>query len=519
MSLFPVAPELRVRLPAAVHAGTAIVAEISIEAREAVRVEWIDAQLECTDQWSIGSGKSHVSRRETLLSLRARVFDGDELTPGTHLLRARFELPASLPPSFAHAWVKTETLIQVRASIPWWPDAVRSFVVPLRARSRPAVPVPYRGTNQESGRDRPRIELSLASSHLAARGVLSGAVAFFHHDASVVRGAYLALEAHTRLRARGGRDHVRQAVAYTVALPPELPVDGTPVPFRFRLPDDVAPNFASRASALEWRLVVQGARLFGTTTWLSVPVTVVESSELDASVAALELPTIGDARLEAVLEHTAGALGLSVRDGCLIGERGAVGVRITRTIRSALGNVLVAELALPRLGLGLSITRARMLPQLLQGDIEVGRPAFDAAYRVTARDPAQARALLGELAEVLGDTAIVQLDDERAVLEQADPSLDEASLDRFTRRALALAQALDAAIPTIVPPSGVDVDRDAWAEIARTLGGPFVAGDLSVCGSSGASEVAIETRFDRQGRATDHALRVRPAPALPADLA
>lgn len=513
MSLFPVAPSLRVRLPGAVHVGRLCVAQILVDAKEAVELEWIDARLECVERWQIGAGDSRVWRRETLLSLGARVFAGGVLPAGSHVLPVRFDLPASLPPSLDVAGATIETLIHVQASIPWWRDARGSFVVPLRAAPIAIEPTPYRATNRARGTDVPRIEISLASRVVPARGVLSGAIAFFHHDARAIRGAVLSIAASARLFQRGGYEHRQSATAYTVALPADLPADGTPVPFRVRVPDGMVPTLASRTMAIEWELRVERPGTLRTATWLAIPIEVREAGDLGDDALGHEVAPIGDARLASMLEATAAGLGLAVEGSAMIGSVGGVGLRITRELRPDVGSALVADLELPRLGLGLLVEKTRWLPRLVSGDVEIGHSAFDAAHRVEARDPEQARAFLGPLADALAEGTLARLDDDHVRLERPDPTLDERSLASFADHVRAVASALDDALAHIVPPTAVEADLEAWRETARALDARLVVGDLSITGTLGESSVVIETRLDPRG--PEHVVRARPAPPLP----
>lgn len=513
MGLFPVAPRISVRTPSVIYAGQTIETLIEIDAPADVRLDWIDARLETTESWTDGSGDGSTSRSDRHLALQARLFEGGVLRAGQQAHRVRFDLPAWLPPSLAIGSARVATLLKVEASIPWWPDKRATFEIPVRSAPRTFAHAPYRATNQASGGATPRVEISLASRSVPARGVLAGAVAFFHHDPRVTEGVHLALHAVTRLLVRGGSEHRRGVNAYDIALPRGVPVDGTPVPFKARLPDDLAPGFASSAMALEWQLRVEKPGVLGTSTLLAVPLSVIEPGG-DATEDALVVPPIGDARLAQALADVARELGLGAEDDALIGSSGGVGFRIRRAVSAAHGTSLAAELALPRLGLALSVERTRFLPQLLQGDLAVGHDALDVAHRIDARDRDQARPFLADLAELLADGSLVRLDDDRLELEQRDVGLDPETLIAFATRVRELATAVDEAIAGIVPPSVIDADLEAWADVARALGGRFVAGDLSVVGHAGESEIAIETDLE----AREHVIRVRPSPAIPEDV-
>jgi hypothetical protein len=514
MAMLPTAPDLSVRLPRVVRAGEPFDAQIVVTAREPVTLDWIDARLESIERWSVGSGKQRVSRRFDLLALEARVFAGGVLPAGTHTMRARFDLPPQLPPSFAGASIKVEHTLSVQASIPWWPDARGSFVVPLRASSRYVQPLPHRVTN-DAASGAPRVELSLASQHVAAGGVVSGAVAFFHHDPGAVEGARLALAAQTRLWSSSGYERTRGATAYTVPLAAPLPLDGTPVPFRFQLPADVAASFTSQIVALDWMLYVEVPGFFGSTSLVWAPLGVHESGELAAQMERISPPPIGDTRLRAMMEAAAAECGMAMEGNSIVGTVAGLRLEVQRAMREDVRSALVAEIELGGLGLGLSVDRARMLPQLLQRDIEVGHAAFDAAHRIAGRETAQVKAFLEGLGEVLNGGTLVRLDDDRVLLEHPDPTFDGAALAQFVRHAQGIASAVAHAAARIPPPAGVESTREEWSEVERALGGSLVVGDLSIEGRIGESEVSIGTEFAPTGRAVGHVVRVRPMPEFP----
>lgn len=512
MAILPASPRIALRIPNAIHAGSSFVALVEIAARTPVKLDWIDARLRTTERCVLAA--TAESRTETLVALDARLFEGGVLDAGTHSLRARFELPVETAPSMTHALATIETQLAIQASIPWWPDARATYVIPVRAAPRTLEPAPYRAVNQTTGSDAPRVELSLASRAIAARGVISGAVAFFHRDPRAIAGAQLTLRASARLRSRSGHGESRSAPAYTIPLPASIRGDGTPVPFAVRVPDDVTPSFASRSVALEWELAVERRGLFAMHTWLVVPIEIVETGDVPDRSERLEVPPIGDARLAAMFAAVAASEGLGQRAGELTGAEGAVSFRIRRAASAGTDTTLIAELVLPRIGIGLSVEPDRMLAGLIHGDVAIGDAPFDRAYRVQARDPEQARAFLTGLTALFADGALTRLDDHFAVLTVSDPALDPLPLVAFVARVRAFARAIEDAIARVPPPTGFDADPAAWAEVARALGGRAVLGELSVAGRIGESEVAIDTRLATH----EHLLRVRPSPSIPGDV-
>jgi hypothetical protein len=515
MSIFPSVPELRLRSPSVVHAGESVVAEVLVTARDAVELEWIDVALSCRAT-SRASTETAYSRE--LLSLGARIFEGGRLVAGTHALPVRFELPSSLPPSYSFVMGAVETKLRVHASVPWWPDARATFSIPVRAAcGSPIEPEPYRVTNGVASHGAPRVELSLASRVVAARGSLIGAVAFFHPQAGALEGAELALIARGRAWAGMGTRVEAGEVEFAAALPYRPRPDGSPVPFHVQLPHAAPPTLRSWPLAIDWSLAIQRPVVFGKTRWLTVPLEIREvGDERGARLPTHDVPPIGEARLTADLARTAGSFGLATEGDALIGALGDVRWRIFRAHDVSQGTVLRAELAYPPLGLGLHVEPAVGLAAVLWPQHVTGVSAFDLAHRIEARDRAQGQAFLVEVAPLCEGRAIERLDDERCVLREIDRTLDDASLGDFTEHVQAVASALDRAIAAIAPPAAIEADLGAWSEVATTLGTRLVAGELSVTGMLGDSEAAIRTELSPDAAA--HAVRVRPSPPLPPGL-
>jgi hypothetical protein len=85
VALFKRAPDVRVFVPNTLFVGRPCVVEIVIESGEPLDVEYIDASIEGDQGWSVGSGKSRTTRRETYPYLTTRLRDAGTLAAGETL--------------------------------------------------------------------------------------------------------------------------------------------------------------------------------------------------------------------------------------------------------------------------------------------------------------------------------------------------------------------------------------------------------------------------------------------------
>ena len=72
MGLLKRAPKVDVYLPRALFVGNPCDVEIRLECEEELDVEYVDIYIEGSQGWSVGSGKSRATRRETTPTLAKR---------------------------------------------------------------------------------------------------------------------------------------------------------------------------------------------------------------------------------------------------------------------------------------------------------------------------------------------------------------------------------------------------------------------------------------------------------------
>lgn len=158
------------------------------------------------------------------------------------------------------------------------------------------------------------------------------------------------------------------------------------------------------------------------------------------------------------------------------------------------------EIASPlplHLDLGLGVTRAGLLSRVAEWlgkeDIQIGEPAFDAAFTVRGDEPGRVRALLGrpvraELATVHGDVSTLEVTDEGVSLGHSVGLTGHEDLESLTRelwQAVRVAQAVGAAASRVPAAEPFRDHAEAWREHAAAHGLSFSETPLAMGGRAG----------------------------------
>ena len=509
-------PEVSVFEPVLTVAGGTCVAVFDVSASADTPVEFIDVRLRGRQGWGVGSGKSRREHAVLYPELVQRVMGEGTLTAGapTRFI-ASFVLPADLPPSHERHPAHARLDVRVHVSLPWRLDrrhevafAVRLPPTPMRRTGQIA-----RSTPASAPAGEPRIDLGVTSTQLAAGEMLTGTVAVFHVDDRRSREVELVLIPTLTLR-KGARTLVRRAdaLAFTLALPPGSA--GQSVAFAFPIPPTVTPSFSTYTHDLAWSLTASTGSLFSggkLSSTLALLLTDAASSALAPPLP--PPPALGEARAAMVFGGFATRHGWQVtapaateRTTQVVREATGCVLRLAHVYRGEAGSFLVATVAHPWLGLGLSIGPSSRARHLFFRDIEVDIAAWDRAHHVVARSEAQALPLLRQVVPALmragGLGPLVRWTDDELVHERP---IDDASEEHLAAAAAdleALAEAITAALPTISPPTDLVIDVEAWRALARALAGTLALGDLTVEGRLDTLPVSLGLERSAAGRPT-----------------
>lgn len=503
-------PAIGLSAPSVLFAGGTHQVGFEITLEEQLRVDYIEARLVGRQGWEVGSGKSRVAHRVTYPTLVSRFMGQGTLPAGATRFAMTVQLPRDLPPSheISPAWARID--LHLRIAIPWWFDHKFRWTMPLHVPPPPVVqrtPLATRSTPADS--DKPRIEVSLPSTRLIVGEYVEGAVAVFHLDDKKPREVELQLVPHFVLLGRGTRERTGSAFGWTVTLPPGSA--GQAVPFQIAIPRTIPPSFQSASHFLRWTLTARSGSFFGSKVALAIPLEIVDASAATTTARLSTPPRLADERVGAVFARFAGAsgyqghrLGNDDPDDARVAierECGNSTLRLTYAYRDD-GTFLVARVATPSLGLGLSVTPSSSLRHVFWKDIEVDITAWDREHHVTARYPEQAipvlKAIVPALVKLAGLGTLAQWTDDALVFERALPTVEEADLASADAALVALVSAINAARFQLAPPPSIAIELPAWHALAASVGAELGIGDLSIDGKLGHVPVTLSLEFDRE---------------------
>ena len=486
MGLFPSAPKVNVYAPGTVFVGTQCRAELELVADDDTRIDFVDARVTGHQGWSVGSGKSRVTVRMTFPEIKARMMEAGVLPAGMTKLTLQFTLPQGTPPSHAidPAWAHLE--LRVHVSIPWWPDGRYRFVLPVRVP--PALPVirtPVAIHSKATAADKPRIEISLASSRLVAGETAVGSCAIFHMDDRKPRDVELSFVPVLTLHGRG-RVRERRGSPFGVTLTLPAGSAGTSVPFQVALPPTMVPTFETVSHRLTWWLVASSGSFFGGKVDVALPLELVDASAASLTQKLVAAPRLADERVANLFSRFAadGEWRTDAEDLAIERTTGDTELRIAYAYRGQDGTFLVTRIAGPSLGLGLAVTPSSSLRHVFFEDIEVDIASWDRAHLVHARSAAQTipplRAVVPTLLESAGLGKLVRWTDDEIAFERKVLNVELGDLTATSALLARVATALDGARGLVAPPDDLAIDVDAWRELARWLHGRLALGDLSI---------------------------------------
>ena len=497
-------PLVSVRIPGNIRPGRTFVAEVTLDAKSAVPVDWVDTELECKEVVTFGSGKSTVRVPHSHLRLVARLMDEGTLPAGKSVLRCEFTLPPELPPTYRGTRVTCGYTLSVHVSIPWWPDRKGEFDIvagPPKYDPPDDSPAMY-GTHPKGpkGNDL-ALECSLDRSVIEPGGEIRGMVALTNLASHRVQLLSVALVSLETIRRDGRRKEVHEAERFVLQQSvPVGTVDGEPIPFQMRIPDSVSPSWSSasfRCSGLwdlDWYLEVEAHVAWSRNIKLTIPVTMVPRGVAKAKTLRAP-PTIGSERVTALWTKVAREVGWELDGDVLRGDVGDVRATIRRDHRGGEGIVLLAELRYPSLHLGLDGGERRGFRRIVGGGVSIGNPAWERRHYLAGREPAQVQAFATPVWSALSRVELVDIDDEHAVLLAREAGLTLGPLRDFTHRVMAVARVIDVGRRRIPAPACMRDAVKAWTALARRLGGELELSRMGVVGRFEGDAVEVATAW------------------------
>ncbi len=492
--------------PEEVFAGTVVELEVVIVSESITRIAFAEADVIGTQGWTLDGHEE----RWTEPRVHVRMLGELLLSAGS---RTRCKVPVALaetqPPTHEMRPAFATLEVRVVVSIAGGRD-VRA-VFPLRVRAatpRIVVRRPVSLATRSSRSVDPRLEVSLASSRLAAGELMVGSVAVFHVDDKRPRQIALALE--LTLHVYGYQRHHEQK-ADPQRFVVEIPAGGAgrSVPFEVLVPERVLPSFVADTHFTDWCLAARIDRLE-----LVLPLEILDASAGARTAPLIAAPGLAEARVAAVFEEFAAHHGWRAEAASIARAEGGVELRMAYDYRGADGTFLVAHCRYPSFGVGLDVLPSTGLRGLFSSGIQLGVPTWDERHLVHARNASQVvaplRAVVPSLlsAGVLG--GVTRWGDEELVIERKIVTLDTADLLAASDALARIAPNLRRARDLVSPPAELVVDLPAWRQLARRWSGDLRPGDLAIAGTLDGAPVRLAVRFDDRGAAGALAATVGP---------
>lgn len=504
--MLPARPTIVLLAPKQILPGRATTLTVRLDSPRATPIDFVDLFLD--------GSEAHPAGQSTFLRLGARLREKGSLDAGTTELDSRIDLPRALPPSYEglHFYLRYEARVHV--SVPYWPDARRSFLLMVRAAPRAPDPnatllfASAAGGAPVSG---PYAEVSLQTRSVCAGDTLRGGVALYNVASCRYDKVTLAL----RSRERGvGIDHAGNA--WAIELPAAKFAEGAPVEFALRVPQ-MAPALSFRRVQVTHELVVTVRAGWKDAITMPIGIDLLPDPNVDIA-RGKSAPALGETRVRAIWDRVAERTGFQRVDERLERQVGTRTLVVRRDLSSG-APLLVAELRYRSLGLGLRSTPRPFFRLLPPEAPETGIAQIDRPTVFEARTRSQAADVLARLGPallpfVVDPVTLHQLDDTLLALARADSGTTEESVLRMVELANALAQSAGPVLDVIPLPPPLQGLEERWRALALRLGTSLEMGSGTLEGEEGDAQIGLRLLFDAAGQVRAMRLRRLEAAAL-----
>lgn len=515
-------PKLSLLVQQELHPGGVYNAQVIVQARREVPIDWLKVRLEGEERGTIGTGQSQRTFRRRFVGLGATLCESRTLSKGRTEFRFRFEIPPNSPPSYRGRRCTSEYIAKVHASIPWWPDARAAFDVfvslpagePIKAEPSLFSSDPAGPTARE-----PHVEGSLASAVIDPGGVVEGALALNNVEWNAYSSVDVGLVGIEQVTFRGQTSAKTEALRYGLEIPIESPKDGESIPFSFRVPSSLAPSHGSLIWNLSWAFEVCVRVKWRSDVWFRVPVTVVPAATSQEGPRHVyrEPPSVGSERVEKIWCTVAREVLLTYETGSLYGRVGEVEFDIRREHRGRLGVFLVARFTYPSLHLDLVIEPNRSLLGGGGEQVSIDEKRWDSRHSLHGRDPSQLVEVGLRLGRILKLFHAVRITDDEAFVEQRGSGQGRQKLLEFANAVRAFARVFDEMRQAIPPPQTMVIGLELWRDFAAQLGGFLETARMAVQGHYQAMPVEVRTDWTAGGEPERTFIQLRPNVFIAAD--
>jgi len=503
--------ELEWKLPDRVIAGERFDVAVVVTGREGTKVDAVTLAFEGILEWSEDESSQSISTHsaeETLLRETRKLGAREVFT-------ASFRAPKDAIPTLENPAMRWR--LRFFLSIPWhfdfedWADVV----VVARTIEAPE-PEPWRSLiEMESGI---RAEMVLDDRHLAPGMRINARFVLFDLAGRNVYSVAIVL-AQIQAWKSGNRTFSRVVRSIPCFSRDKGFVEGAIESFTIAVPSDAVPSFEvpdRPGLRIRWaaRVMMEDDQ-HSEKADIEVDVGPYEPREVPDAAAKIPL---GTERWRSLLTNicTSHALVLADEEDDRVSAEGELsGLPLTIALEPT---EMRADLHWPSFEIALVARPDKASGRRVKG-LEIGKA------QVYARDPEQARALLGEaMLEALEPFDHVRLSDEHALVTRS-AGVGHASdrLEKFMKNVEALANAVNRTMPQVPPPSSMRTAIPAWRAFAEERGGTLANGSLALRGIAwGGASLSLETTFDDDGAPNGARVTLRPswklAGEIPSDL-
>ncbi len=506
MALIKHRPNIRLMVPRVLLPGNEFCVTIVFEARRPVPVEWVDVTLDGLEETRVGSGQYQRRQRHHIIKLKARLAEEGKLPGGRTEYKCRFTIPRGSPPSYKGLAATVAYKMNVRASIPWWPDAKPSFWINVSPPPLPPAeskPLLYSTSpSGPQGRD-PHMEVSLATNIFMPGDSLRGALALNNVADNWYHGLRAVLVGRETVTV-GAQTERHKPHRYQFEIPFDDPAEGQSIPFALRVPQKIPASYRSRLWRLEWSMQFCAKLRWSRDLLVEVPLTMAPRPHSDGALKRQfhAPPSVGEERTLLVWRKVAKATGMDFDGESMNARRGEVSVTLWREHRGGEGVFVAAMMTCPDMHLDLRVERAKGLRRL-GGGLSIGDGAWDHQYYVTGRERDQVRALLGgtesdemSLVSWTKSATEIEMDDRELVFYWRDAGQSAASLERMAKHALQAAEQLERVRQRIPAPAVMSEAVAPWRDLAARLQAPLETSRMAVIGDFQGIPCRVVTAWD-----------------------
>lgn len=488
-------PKVEVLLaPSVVLPGTRLATETVLTSTSETPFDFVEIELSEQLDLAEGQGKGRTHMQVVPFHHRWRSESGT-LAPGTHRFPVTFDVPADARPSYRGEDASAKWLVKVLVAIPWWPDRVATYEVPVvlpPSADLPPKPIAVATSREGPTGTDPFLELAIDTNRVALGDTLTGTVSLANFRGKRVTGVSGVFTEYEDVDLPV--KHVATARQFSFRIFDGQPRENEPIPFKVGVPERAAPTHASPPFGVRTRLEITAHVAWGSDVRVAVALFVAPRGT--RQIRGDFVAPVGRERRAKVWEAAAAHLGFlgDPTTERMRGTRGVVAIAIHTEHRDG-DYWLACDLSWPSLGLELEVGERRWSDMFAMIKLETGDAVVDGRFAVYGREAAQTAAVAtGALLRTLLPFDDVKLLDGGATVAMRGSAHTTEKVEAFLQAVLVAAEAISAAHGRVPPPAAFRDAVPAWQALAERLRGRLELGRMWIHdGQIGQDRVAVGT--------------------------